>query len=509
MNNIRQWYYRGSLTSCNYSCSYCPFSKRSNSQKQLEQDKEQLFRFARRMEEIAEKQQCSGAVQIVPYGEALLHPYYWEGMAKLSRNPRITAVGAQSNFSFSVGKMLSHYEQWGGDRKKLRLWGTFHPEMTTVEAFISQCESLSKEGVDYCVGAVAVPGQLPILRELKKGLPASVYFWVNRMDGLKRGYTRQEQEEFLELDPWFFLELKHHKADVSRCRDSVFVEGNGELYGCNLCRRSMGNLYCREWEEIAAEEKICTRKECSCYLSYCNQKETGLLFFEPYPAFRIPRYPRAVFLDVDGTLVPKGQRQISKGTKQWVTRLAKHSAIYLVTSRPYKEALKKVQGIGEKIAGGVFANGGHCLVKKAGYEFIAPMEEELVFRARRLKEKYGYRIHTYREKGKLCKITLEFPGQKCRSIEQWNPLVKQLREEINVSKDGTVLVEDNCFQIMAAKTTKREGVVRLCEKMGYAREEVLVAGNSDNDIELLSSFPLSVAVKGSSAGAAEAAARRV
>ena len=37
--------YRGSLKSCNYHCSYCPFSKHPMSVGALEKDKEQWFSF--------------------------------------------------------------------------------------------------------------------------------------------------------------------------------------------------------------------------------------------------------------------------------------------------------------------------------------------------------------------------------------------------------------------------------------------------------------------------------
>ena len=134
----RQWYYRGSLKSCNYSCSYCPFSKRAYSRQNIQKDQEAFLRFTDHMV----KQQNGGAVQVVPYGEALIYPYYWKGLAALSKSPAIDAVGAQSNFSFPVGQMLAVYQKHGGDMGKLRLWGTFHPEMTSVGQFAQQCHLL-------------------------------------------------------------------------------------------------------------------------------------------------------------------------------------------------------------------------------------------------------------------------------------------------------------------------------------------------------------------------------
>lgn len=139
----RQWYYRGSLKSCNYSCSYCPFSKRKGSRREWQEDEAALLRFV----EECEHQKITGAVQFVPYGEALIHPYYWKALARLSRNPGIDAVGAQSNFSFPAEEMMYYFLREGGCTKKLRLWGTFHPQMTTVQQFASQCEVLSSYAV--------------------------------------------------------------------------------------------------------------------------------------------------------------------------------------------------------------------------------------------------------------------------------------------------------------------------------------------------------------------------
>ena len=256
MGRIRQWYYRGSLRSCNYACSYCPFSKRSYSEAALRKDRERLFRFVSYMRE---NKEAGGAVQIVPYGEALIHPYYWEALAALSRSGRIDAVGAQSNFSFPVEKMLSVYEEWGGAREKLRL--------------------------TFCAGAVGVPENISAIQKLRELLPDEIYLWINRMDGLKRSYTEEEKQAFLAIDPYFSRELLRHRADDSRCTDSVFVEADGTVKGCVLCHRGFGNLY-----EGGADKAdfACARKECGCYMAYNNQGGDEFLDFGTYPAFRVP-----------------------------------------------------------------------------------------------------------------------------------------------------------------------------------------------------------------------------
>lgn len=116
--------YRGSLKSCNYSCSYCPFAKRKSSTEELARDRESWFRFCDTVEKTGD---IYGAVMVVPYGEALIHICYWEGLARLSRLDTVEAVGAQTNLSFPVEKMLNEYRKAGGRLEKLRLWATFHP----------------------------------------------------------------------------------------------------------------------------------------------------------------------------------------------------------------------------------------------------------------------------------------------------------------------------------------------------------------------------------------------
>lgn len=298
----RQWFYRGSLRSCNYSCSYCPFSKERGGQGELIKDRAAWFQFVNFIDSHSD---FEGAVQIVPYGEALIHPHYWKGMAVLSKNPKIDAVGGQSNFSFPVEQMICCYLENGGKTDKLRLWGTFHPEMVTVEDFVSQCVSLSEHNISYCAGAVGNPKNLKEFSQLRRSLPESVYVWINKMDGLGRSYTETEKKAFTEIDPYFEMELKHHRADPSKCSGSCFVEADGTMRRCNLCRQSLGNLYSAphsnhgpetpdsaphrpEKSDQAPPNTVCSRKECSCYLAYCNQQEESMASFEPYPAFRIP-----------------------------------------------------------------------------------------------------------------------------------------------------------------------------------------------------------------------------
>ena len=504
VNMKRQWYYRGSLKSCNYACSYCPFSKKKGSRRELEKDRAAWFRFVKHMNA---EEHLGGAIQVVPYGEALIHSYYWEGLAALSKNPRLDAVGAQTNLSFPAEQMLSLFQEKGGETDKLRLWGTFHPEMTTVDQFVSQCELLTRWHISYCVGAVGNPANEKDILHLRAALPPAVYLWINKMDGLKRQYTPAERNAFLEIDPYFEMELAHHVADETSCHDNRFVEADGTMGRCNLCPSILGNLYHQDHEikpgkvlhtnepslqkpgHAPRKDTSCARKECSCYLAYCNRKEDDLLFFQPYPAFRIPSYPKATFFDVDGTLIPQGQTSIPEKTANKLRHLARHSAIYLATSRPYETAKRGLGTVWDIISGGTFGNGGRRMIWNDVYlDEITEMDTEWLAKVKCLQKTAGFRVHTYKKEGQIYKVTLTY--RKGRIPKNATAtFLQNLALDLGIPESCLLLWEEPCLQITAKDTGKLHGVLRICEAMGYRREEVAVFGNGENDAPMLDYFP--------------------
>lgn len=166
--------YRGILKSCNYHCSYCPFSKHRSSAKELESDREQWLSFVQTFTENVSALEVK-ALMVVPYGEALIHSWYWTGLARISKCPDVEAAGIQTNLSFPLAESLSHFDRNSGDRRKLRLWATFHPEMTTVETFADKCTKLFRAGITVCAGAVGVPENISILQSLREKLPENIY----------------------------------------------------------------------------------------------------------------------------------------------------------------------------------------------------------------------------------------------------------------------------------------------------------------------------------------------
>lgn len=489
----RQWYYRGSLKFCNYSCSYCPFSKKAFHLQGLKKDQEAFSRFTERML----LKENGGAVLVVPYGEALLYSYYWEGLAALSRIEAMDAVGAQSNFSFPVGQMLDVYEAHGGALSKLRLWGTFHPEMTSAEQFAKQCRLLEERRVSFCVGAVGVPERLDQIRRLRGLLPDAVSFWINRMDGRKQPYADAEIEAFMDIDAYFWQELRHHKTDGRHCADNRFVEADGTMRRCNISRQVLGNFYDDSGFRIEeGRMRDCKRRECSCYLAYCNRTDEPIPFMGQYPAFRIPTYPKAVFFDIDGTLVPKGEKQISKETEKRLIRLAKRCDIYLATSLPLRPAKKKLAPVWHLIRGGVFANGGRWGIwgpEGRRLDVAAPMEAHWLERVREKKEEYGFSLHVYRKGADIYKVTLLF-ARSSHTAALSEERRSKLEREWKIPDSCRVVWEENCIQVTKRGTGKLEGILEICREMGYQREEVAAFGDSENDREMLAYFPGSIRV---------------
>ena len=111
--------YRGILKSCNYRCSYCPLSKRPVSEKELLKDRSQWEAFVGSLEKNQSALQA-GAVMVTPYGEALIHSWYREGLARITRIPGIQETGIQTNLSIGAKKLLGDFKCQGGDVKKDR-----------------------------------------------------------------------------------------------------------------------------------------------------------------------------------------------------------------------------------------------------------------------------------------------------------------------------------------------------------------------------------------------------
>ena len=90
--------YRGTLSSCNYNCPYCPFAKHWESPAELAADRRGLARFV----EWVGQRDDRLALFFTPWGEALVRQWYRAAVVQLSRLPQVTKVAVQTNLSCSL-----------------------------------------------------------------------------------------------------------------------------------------------------------------------------------------------------------------------------------------------------------------------------------------------------------------------------------------------------------------------------------------------------------------------
>jgi hypothetical protein len=162
--------YRGPIISCNYGCEYCPFAKRQQSAAELAIDRQALERFT---DWIAQQSQHQFSILITPWGEALIHSWYQKALAKLTHLPNVDKAAIQTNLSCNLDWVED------GDKEKLALWCTFHPEWVTRDRFLSQCLELDRRGVRFSAGVVGFPKFKTEIAALRRELPSHIYLWIN------------------------------------------------------------------------------------------------------------------------------------------------------------------------------------------------------------------------------------------------------------------------------------------------------------------------------------------
>ena len=167
--NVTRISYRGSLSSCNYGCAYCPFAKTTNTRAELKRDREQLERFVSWVE--ANRRPIG--VLITPWGEAIIHAYYREAMIRLSWMDHVHRIAIQTNLSGH----LNDLSEARVDR--MGIWATFHPGETDLPRFLKRCQILDGLGIRFSVGVVGFKEHFDAIAELRSRLASNVYLWIN------------------------------------------------------------------------------------------------------------------------------------------------------------------------------------------------------------------------------------------------------------------------------------------------------------------------------------------
>lgn len=465
--SIKRIYYRGKLNSCNYTCSYCPFGKKSHLTATT-QDEQAWNRFITAIE-----QWKGGPLQlfIIPYGEALIHRYYRKGIIHLAALPQVAGISCQTNLSFSADEWLDEFPATPALISKIKIWASFHPEMTSVESFVRRLHTLYNAGIQVCAGAVGNPMAKSVLGDLRNALLPDIYLFINAMQGLKSPLSVEDIRFFTQLDNLFEYDLKNASAQWTICsggRSSCFIDWKGDIFACPRSQVKIGNLY---QNQILDPLLPCRRKVCDCYIAFSNLTNHPLHRIMGAGAFwRIPDKPfiTSVFFDVDGTLTD-AQGRVSVSYAHALRYIAQFVPLYLATSLSMQQARRKLgKALFSLFEGGVFADGG--LLVYGGQSQCMPVELLLDIN----EESAKITAHSYE-------------GQ----VYKYSMLVYDKEERINIlsrlkEKPYQVFYKPPLITVIHKEVDKRKGVLHICKALAFPLDQVLVVGNSLKDWEMMS-----------------------
>lgn len=273
--------YRGSLSSCNYACVYCPFAKTKNTRAELAQDAAELTRFVTWVVERPERMR----ILLTPWGEGLVRKHYQQAMTRLSHLPQVSRVAIQTNLSCRTSWMQAV------NRERFALWTTFHPSQISLDKFVARCYELEELGIRYSVGLVALKEDLPYLAALRQRLPTHRYVWANAYKRVEDYYTAEEIQQIERVDPLFSYNNQYHPSLGKACRaghTSFTVDGAGDVRRCHFIKPILGNLYQQEISDLLVPSP-CTNATCGCYIGYVHLEELAL--YKTYQAGVMERIP--------------------------------------------------------------------------------------------------------------------------------------------------------------------------------------------------------------------------
>ncbi|NEW05761.1 radical SAM protein [Paenibacillus sp. SYP-B3998] len=264
-------YYRGSITSCNYDCPYCPFSKNKDSAQILAKDQLEMGAFV----DWVRKQGDEGhqiSVFFNPYGEGLTHRWYRSAMIELSHMAHVDKVAIQTNLSARL--------DWTSElnQTKAAFWVTYHPGQTEEAKFLKQCGELHRQGIPFSVGSVGLKSAYEPLLSLRNSLPADVYMWVNAFKDKPDYYTATDMSIFKEIDPYFMINTVDYESMGKACNagyNVFYVQGEGRVKRCYKDRQVIGNLY-RDGLEGLSKNRLCRMTCCDCYIGYIHMPDLKL-----------------------------------------------------------------------------------------------------------------------------------------------------------------------------------------------------------------------------------------
>ncbi len=263
--NVTRILYRGSLSSCNYACGYCPFGKTTNTREELIQDRSELDRFV----DWIENCRRPVGVFITPWGEAIIHKYYREAMIRLSWVKDVHRVAIQTNLSGHIKDLID------AQSDRLAIWATYHPSETNISDFLSRCETLRELGIRFSVGVVGFPEHFETISELRERLPTEVYLWINVPKSSGIIYSDSDKKFLHSIDPYFHWNARRYASKGRPCSTgytSFTVDSQGDARRCHFVDEVIGNIYREDiWKLLRSQ--VCPNGTCGCHIGYVHRDD--------------------------------------------------------------------------------------------------------------------------------------------------------------------------------------------------------------------------------------------
>ncbi|HSH77894.1 MAG TPA: STM4011 family radical SAM protein [Herpetosiphonaceae bacterium] len=281
--------YRGPLSSCNYTCPYCPFAKHAETRTEHDTDARALARF---LDWVERRDTDQISVFFTPWGEALIRKRYQQALARLTNLPHVEKAAIQTNLSCPL--------DWIDrcDTRRLGLWATFHPGEVPQARFLARCLELDRRGVRFSVGVVGLKEHAEAIEALRRELPRHIYLWINAYKRVPDYYTPLEIEQLTAIDPLFPINNRRHPSlgRDCRCGSSVIsVDGDGTIRRCHFVRTPIGNIYEPGFEQLL-EPRPCPNTACGCHIGYVHMQELAL--YDVFGQGVLERIPaRPIWLD--------------------------------------------------------------------------------------------------------------------------------------------------------------------------------------------------------------------